>query len=200
MDEHPEPGEPTQEEVKAWYPLALDFYKQEIEIISQRNSAFLVVQSILVAALVTLLVNAGNFPYALSFIVWAITAGGALFCLSHHKAGRSGAQAAFYWRQYLVFLEGKITQNSPLKEFVSYTETKHKHLAADDIRCLATDVGDFLGKPNCDRCLVTRLPLPHAWITSTFIFSLGWTFLAIYLTVRLFLPSRDPIVLSLLAY
>lgn len=156
---------------KEWHRSALELYKSEISTISESNAAFLIVQSILIAALSTFLVLTQALPYALIFFVLAIATAGSLFCFFHHRAGKSSANTALQWKRYMCFLEGKTKTNSPWKKFHSYLDQKERRSAQ-------------------------RMPLKHAWITNPGIFAVGWFLVALYITIRLFFPD-DPIVVYL---
>jgi len=171
------------------YNAAVQLHNQEFRTLGERNNAFLIAQSILVVALVTLLTYQHLFPLALEFFIWGISIVGSLFCLFHHLAGRSGSQAAFRWRQYMSLLETGQT-DTPWKQFYEYCEDEHKKHGKARIKNLWTRL-------QCDRCLLERSPLPTAWITTPAIFAAIWVFVSSYITKRLFMPD-DPLLLDLL--
>ncbi|MFC1944992.1 hypothetical protein ACFLX5_05925 [Chloroflexota bacterium] len=86
------------------YNAALQSHNNELNIINQRNT-FLIVQSILIAALATLMVNSIWFDKALIVFIWVLTLAGTIFCLLHNYTGNSGARAALRWRQYMRYIE-----------------------------------------------------------------------------------------------
>lgn len=173
---------------------AVQFYNQELNTISQRNTAFLIVQSILIAAFATLLVNADKFPWALAMFMWALSVAGSLFCLFHHVAGRSGARTASNWRRYMRLIEsGQI--NAPWNRFDQYCDddehAQHIKIPKKSQACLR--LRNLYFGLQCDRCLVQRLPLPHIWIITPAIFASGWVLSAVYMTVRLLFLKQDPL-------
>ena len=87
------------------YSAAVQLHNQEFRALGERTAAFTIVQSIFIPALGTILINHSWFPHFAIIIIWVINTFGALFCLFHHLAGRSGSRAAYTWRQYMLFLE-----------------------------------------------------------------------------------------------
>lgn len=178
--------------VTVGYNAAVQFYNQELNAIGQRNAAFLIVQSILIAAFATLLVNANQLPWALAIFIWVITVGGSLFCLFHQITGESGANAASKWREYMRFVEGA-QENTPWSKFDQFSETYHRrHIQMRQEGKLWSRCKSTYMRLRCDKCLVQRLPLPHTWITIPAIFASGWVFAAVYITTRLFMKD-DPL-------
>jgi len=151
------------------YNVAAQFYNQELNTINQRNTAFLIVQSILVAAFATLVVNADKFPWALVAFMWAIILAGVLFCFFHHIAGRSGARSTFNWRRYMHHLE-RGQMEAPWNRFDQYCR-----------------------ESRFENRLLERLPRPHAWIFTPAIFASGWFLAAWYVTIRLCFIEQDPL-------
>lgn len=175
-----------------WYGAATMFYNQELSAISQRNMAFLIVQSILVTAFVTMVINADKFPWALTIFMWAISVGGSLFCLFHHIAGRSGAQAAANWRRYMCHIENCQT-DAAWKRFYEYSNTDHeKHGEIPPKRRVYSWLRNLFARFLCPRCLFERLPLPVSWIITPAIFAAAWVLTSAYLTRRMFLEG-DPL-------
>lgn len=159
-----------------WYSAAVQFYNQELSNIGQRNSAFLVVQSILIVALATFLSNSAQFPYVLIAIVWAICILGSLFCLLHFVSGRTGAMVASNWRRYMSHLENR-ESNAPWVVFYSYSKEEKRG------RCsIGLSVEDLL----------KRTPWPSTWIITSIAFAVVWFGISIYLVVRSRL-SDDPL-------
>jgi len=153
------------------------------------------VQSIFVAAFATLLVNAGQFPWALAVFMWALSIGASLFCFFHHIAGRSGARAASKWRRYMRLIETGQAE-MPWKKFYEYCEAEHdNHGEVPPIRNVCSWLKNLCARLQCDRCLLTRLPLPNAWITTPAIFAMGWVIASAYLTTRLFIAA-DPLAID----
>jgi hypothetical protein len=153
-----------------WYNAAVQFYNQGLNNISQKTSAFLVVQSILIVALATFLTNADRFPYAIIAILWGITLLGSFFCILHSGSGRSGAKAAFTWRQYMFKLE-KSVQEAPWTTFKK------------------SSGGSQLS-------FLKRAPWPAAWIFIPLAFSIVWVCVSVYIRARAFTPG-DQLVAQL---
>lgn len=143
-------GEGDEQWRSTWYSAAVQFYNQELIVIGQRTMAFLIVQSILVAAFVTILINPNLFPYAFPLIAGGISIVGILFCVLHYLAGQLGSQAAFRWRQYMRRIENEhpdATWNWFHRE------------------CEGTGL---------ERQLLDKPPLPSTWLISPVIFFLVW--------------------------
>ena len=170
------------------YNAAVQLYNQEFRTLGERTTAFVIIQSILVAAFVAVLVNPNWFPYAFEFITFGISIVGILFCISHHVAGRSGSTVAFMWRQYMRGLESN-HQDAPWKRVYDYCKAEHKKHGEAQLKNLWTRL-------QCERCLLERSPLPTAWIVTPFIFLMIWFAVSLYLTARLFIEG-DPLRLNL---
>lgn len=143
------------------YNAAIQLHNQEFRTLGERNNAFLITQSILVAAFVYI-VTSQNLV-APEFIAWGIILAGIWLCCFYCQAGRSGSQAAFRWRQYMRRMENK----QPLTPWNwVYDDSKHKH--GQETR------RNLLRRLTCERCLLERSPLPIAWLISTAIFLAVW--------------------------
>jgi len=178
------------------YNAALQLHNQEFRTLGERNYAFLIAQSILVVALVTVLVNSKLFPYALIFIMWVIIMAGILFCISHHLAGRAGSTAAFIWRQYMLDIE-RNQQDTPWNWVYNYCEERHKkHGEPPQKRKVCTWLRSLLTRLKCDRCLLERSPLPIVWLITPGIFAGIWFAFSFYIARRLFIKG-DPLTLNL---
>lgn len=107
----------------------------------------------------------------------------------------------------MCFLEGKAEKISPLAKFYSYLDKGHGYLDQDhsrlnqeNSRCNFNRIKNWFSRVKCERCRADRMPLPHAWIVNPGIFAVGWFIVAVYITFRLLLPTRDPIVINLLLF
>jgi len=182
------------------YNMAVQFYNQELSTISQRNSAFLIVQSILVVALATFLGNAEKFPYALVIIVWGICLFGGLFCYFNNVSGKTGAQAASLWRRYMYLIE-KHKRGTPWTQFSAYCEDDNhrKHVDIPPWRNIVCRLWNLRARLRCGRCLLDRAPLPSKWIITPAMFSGLWLVVSVYIIVRSFMPC-DPLFLYLPSY
>ncbi len=150
------------------YNAAIQLHNQEFRTLGARVNAFLLSQSILVIALVSILVHQQLFPYALIFIMWIIIVAGILFCFFHYLAGKLGSQGAFRWRRYMRKLEGQY-KDAPWNWF--YKDAEYTPFR---------------------RRLLDKLPLPIVWIIAPGIFAGIWFSVSFYITYRLFMPG-DPI-------
>jgi hypothetical protein len=83
------------------YNAAIQLHNHEFGTFNGKNNAFVIVQSILIAAFVTLLVYKTSFPLAFDIVAIFIIMVGATYCFVHHRAGQSAAIAAFtFFGQY----------------------------------------------------------------------------------------------------
>jgi len=133
-----------------WYESYIQLYTQELAAIGQRSQAFLVGESIMVTAFVTLIANQRSFPVAFDLLSCGLTLIAILYCIFHFLAGESGAQAAFIWREMAESVE-KAQEHAPFTEFWNRYEA-HKF----------------------NKKLANRPPLPHAWLTTPALFLILW--------------------------
>jgi hypothetical protein len=155
-----------QEQKKLDYQVAISQYQNEVNLINQRNSAFVTVQSILFAALAVFLVQSyPYFPYALVPFICLLAIGGSLFCFFHNYTGRLGATAALHWKRYIIKLE---------KELLTFPDTPYK--------TLYKNIQEH-------QWITERMPLPHVWIVIPSIFWLGWVAALAYILSRLYLNA-----------
>ena len=133
-----------------WYSAAAQFYNQELSNIGQRTAAFLIVQSILLAAFVPLLTNQQQLPIAFDIVAVGITIVGSMFCIIHYQSGESGAQTAFVWREYLLDRENG-HDDAPFHQF---WELYRQRLFSQSTA----------GRP----------PMPVAWLVTPAIFVVVW--------------------------
>lgn len=175
-----EPREPlTQPES---YNVALQLHNQEFRALGERTGAFLLIQSVLVAAFVTVLVSQNTFAYAFEFIALGIGLVGILYCIIHNHAGSSGSQAAFRWRQYLRSIENN-QENTPWNWV--YEHCPHT--------CHGRGIIRFLTQLRCERCLLEKSPLPTTWLVSPAIFLLAWIVALVYVIIWYVLAPPPPI-------
>lgn len=143
------------------YNAAVQFRNEEFRTLGQRVNAFLITQSILVAAFVYM-VTSQNLV-APEFIAWGIILAGIWLCFFYCQAGRSGSQAAFKWREYMRHIENKESL-TPWNWL--YDHYKHKH--GQDTR------KNLVVRLICQKCWLERSPLPIAWLISPAIFWAVW--------------------------
>lgn len=151
------------------YNAAIQLHNHEFGTFNGKNNAFVIVQSILIAAFVTLLVYKTSFPLAFDIVAIFIIMVGATYCFVHHRAGQSAAIAAFTWRQYLLTLENNQDLLPLTSFFGQYTHTHNTN---------------WWSQLNCERCLLERLPLPSAWLLTPSLFLFWWLFILIYIVVN----------------
>jgi len=145
--------------ISDYYKAAVDLHNQEFRTLGERANAFLITQSILVAAFVYI-VKSQNLV-GREFIAWGIILAGIWLCLVYCLAGSSGSQAAFRWRQYMLSLE---KQDGPWGWF--YARYHHKYNGKG--------IRHFLLQFCCERCLLERSPLPIVWLITPAIFFAVW--------------------------
>jgi len=186
----PRPPLKTQEA----YNAAVQLYNQEFRTLGERTTAFLIVQSILVAAFVTVLIIPAptieeTLPYAFYLVLIGIIVVGILFCVLYYLAGRSGAQAAFRWRQYMLYIEHN-QQDTPWNWVYNYCDEEHKkHGEPPQKRKVYTWLRNLFTRLQCERCLLERPPLPSAWLFSPAIFLMVWASAIIYIVLS-YMPQR----------
>lgn len=170
------------------YSAAVQLHNQEFRTLGERTTAFLIVQSILVAAIVHVIISESSvLPYAFIGVVSGIIFIGALYCLLQYKAGRMGSQAAFRWRRYMLYIEKKKEKRKAPWEWF-YEQCKQPKI--EDWEKPST------GKKTSEAKLLYKLPWPYTWLASPAIFSSVWCGAAVYIIYRL-LWASDPIKLSL---
>jgi len=103
-ENHP-PLEP--EDIRNYYNAGIQQYNNEFRTLGDRANAFLLIQSILVAALVLIFTNLKEAPIPFGLVAMGIILLGIFFCMLYIRAGRSGAHSAHAWRQYLLHLENE---------------------------------------------------------------------------------------------
>ena len=141
------------------YNVALQLHNQEFRTLGERTNAFLIVQSLLVAAFAMIRINPELFPYAFPLITGGISIVGILFCFLHYGAGRLGSRAAFRWRQYMIRVENH-HPDAPWSWFYGETQCAR-----------------------CERRLLNKPPLPSAWLISPAIFFLVWLAAIAYILI-----------------
>jgi hypothetical protein len=164
---------------KTTYNAAVQFYNQEIKTLGDRTQAFLIVQSILVAALVALFAYQENFPIAFDFFAFGFILAGILYCLLQSQAGMSGAQAAFRWRQYMFDIENN-QRDAPWNSI--YEHCPHT--------CRGRGMRRLCTQLTCEGCLLERPPLPSAWLISPSIFIVLWSGASLYLIISYIFAKR----------
>lgn len=152
------------------YNVAVQFHNNEFRTLGTRTTAFLIVQSILVAAFVGLVtipapIVKETFGYAFYPFAFGIAVVGVLFCVLHYVAGMSGSQAAGRWRRYMRHIENH-HPDAPWEWFYRDSE-----------------------RSPWERRQLERLPLPSAWLFSTAIFFWIWVSAIIYLVLR-YMPEH----------
>ncbi|MBA7468520.1 MAG: hypothetical protein GH158_05555 [Dehalococcoidia bacterium] len=163
------------------YNAAVQLHNQEFRTLGERTTAFLIIQSILIAGFFTVLVNPTWFPSAFPFIILGISIAGVLFCISHHISGKTGSQAAFKWKQYMLYIENK-RQDAPWNWVYNCCSDNHEKHGEPRKR-------NLFRRLLCRRCLLERSPLPSSWITTPAIFLMVWFCASLYVVVRLLLPN-----------
>jgi hypothetical protein len=156
MNERPStPPLPTKDHIN-FYETALEFYVHEVRTLGERTNAFLVFQSIFVAAVVLLVASKQEFPIAFDILTLGIVFIGAISCILHHMAGKSGAQTSSIWRSILINLE--IGQpNAPLNRF-----------------------REIYFNNNYPSYMLDQIPLPSAWLIYPAIFVGVWVGIFLY--------------------
>ncbi len=172
------------------YNAAVQLYNQEFRTLGERTMAFLIVQSILVAAFVTVLTLPAQtmretLPYGFYPILIGIIVVGVLYCLLHHSAGSFGSRAAFRWKQYMRHVESNDLE-TPWDWF--YEHSPHT--------CRGKGIIRFLTQSQCERCLLEKPPLPSTWFFSPAIFLTVWAFAIIYIFLR-HMGGRVPLLCPL---
>ncbi|MDD4876302.1 MAG: hypothetical protein PHQ86_04125 [Dehalococcoidales bacterium] len=168
------PVGPEQLTLSTKYNAALQFYNSEFRTLGERTNIFLLSQSIFIAAIILLLNIYNNKNYEILTIpVMGIILTAILFCSLQIRAGRSGAESAFAWREYMLTLE-KSVDHAPWqqfsKEFSNYFKFKDKKL----------------GWIKYSGPLVECLPLPSGWFFTPLIFILFWIGSFIYILITYF--------------
>ena len=133
-----------------WYKSYIQLYTQELAAIGQRSQAFLVGESIMVTAFVTLIANQRAFPVAFDILSLGLALIAIWYCTTHHLAGESGAQSAFIWREMAEAGE-KGEEHAPFTEFWKLYRQRQFNAR-----------------------MANRPPLPHAWLTTPTLFLLLW--------------------------
>lgn len=174
--ERPKPRAPFTEAES--YNVAVQLHNQEFRTLGERTMAFLIVQSILVAAFVTILTIPPStmketLPYAFYPFASGIIVVGISYCFLQYLAGRSGSQAAFRWRQYMRHIENN-HPDTPWNWF--YADCQHTHSERK--------FKGWWSRRHCERCLLERPPLPSSWLISPAIFLLAWACAIIYIFLR----------------
>lgn len=149
------------------YSAAIQFHNNEFRTLGERTVAFLIIQSILVAALVHVItipvpVLRQTFAYAFYPVAFGICTLGILFCVLHYVAGLVGSKTALRWRQYMQGIENN--QQDPWKSFFNKCSEHEKSL-------------------------FKSLPLPGSWLFSTAIFLWAWFAAVTYLVLR-YMPEH----------
>ena len=170
------------------YNAAVQLHNQEFRALGERTTAFLIAQSILVAAFVHILTGRGHFPIAFEVIALGIIVIGILYCVLHYLAGQSGSQAAFRWRQYMMRHIENNDQDAPWNWFYDHCEHTHEGERHRNI----------LARLLCEKCLLKRRPLPTAWLISPAIFFMAWIAAIISIIWKLGLPLPCTIALTVL--
>jgi hypothetical protein len=157
-----EPGEKIQV-----YNSAVQLYSQEIKTINDRNSSFLLTQSILLVAFIQITIGRNIFPIAYEILAVTVGLVATIFCFLYYKAGSSGSVSALKYKKFLIEAE----TNSDIKLLTNiYIPKKHTH-------------SNFDGK--CEICYFERSPLPHSWLWTTYIFLLLWSTVLVYIFTSL---------------
>ena len=148
------------------YNAALQFYNQEFGALGERTNAFLIVQSIFVAAFGLLLASQQPPPIAFDVLTLGIIIAGISYCALHQQAGQSGSRGALLWREYMRHIESD-QPDAPWKWFYSMYRQK--------------------SYPNY---LLERPPLPSAWLASPAIFASVWFGALLYVVFNYILAQR----------
>lgn len=107
-------------EVDRCQSTALELLVHEFRTLSERNNAFLVVQTIFIGAVgvvLTQLLRSISTPFGLEetvefWIIIIISLIGIIFCTAHQNSARNGAEQANFWRNYLRALEQRKRTNN----------------------------------------------------------------------------------------
>ena len=113
------------EDIRNYYNAGIQQYSNEFRTLGERANAFLLTQSILIAALVLIFTNLKEAPIPFGLVAMGIILIGISFCILQIRAGRSGAYSAYAWRKYLLHLENKHT-DALWNWFEKYFEDKSK--------------------------------------------------------------------------
>lgn len=173
----------------AWrdaYNAAIQLHNHEFATLSAKTNAFLIVQSILIAAFITMICYKQSFPMAFDVIALVIISVAILYCFLHHKAGWSGAQAAFRWRRYLLYMESG-RDGLPMTWFRSSCEHTH-----NEKKCTG-----WYSRLTCEACLFTRIPLPNAWLFTPSLLLAWWLLASLYVELNYWFATCNP---SLMVY
>ena len=169
------------------YNAALQLHNQEFRTLGERANAFLITQSILVAAFVYFATRQ-NIA-APEFIAWGVILAGIWLCFVYYLAGKSGSQAALWWREYMRNMENS-QQFMPWNWM--YNQYTHKH-GQERYR-------NLLRRLTCERCWLERSPLPIVWLITPAIFLAVWGGATYYIReirdFSLFLYQIVPLIIS----
>ena len=156
------------------YSAGIQQYNNEFRTLGERANAFLLTQSILVAALVLIFINLKEAPVPFGIVAMGIILIGIAFCILQIRAGRSGAYSAYAWRQYLLYLENK-HPDAAWNWFAKYFECKTKKAEKEAKCCVTKFLMKKLPWVIDEGALAKCLPLPGFWVFSTIAFLAVWT-------------------------
>ncbi len=168
------------------YNAAVQLHNNEFRTLGERANAFLLTQSILIAAFFLIRINQEEATIPFVIITMVVILIGIAFCVLHIRAGRSGAYAAYGWRKYMLHLENKYP-DAPWNWFSKYFEDKSKK--AEGANCFIKFYGKHLWWLTGEGSLAKCLPLPSSWLFSPPLFLLVWTGATAYIFILYFQES-----------
>ena len=144
------------------YNAALELHNHEFRTLGERSSLFVVIQSILIGGLALTITGQEVFGYVFPYIVPGISLVGAIICFIQYKAGLSGSENAFLWRQYMLSIENDAS------------DTPQDNMP-----------WQWLCRRYSNPGLLKKFPLPSAWLYIPTIFMFVWFGASAYTPIRI---------------
>ncbi|APV44158.1 Uncharacterized conserved protein YegP, UPF0339 family [Dehalogenimonas formicexedens] len=150
------------DEAEQAYTHSMELLIHEFRTLSERNTIFIAVQTILVGI-------SGTLAYFISgdtlnpLLIFIVSGFGLAFIMINYYSGKNGSEQAKFWRDYMNALENRITlrgKGLPWHSLFTLLATDHKHR--------------FVGKWLCGACLIKRNPYPFAWLFYPMLFLFGY--------------------------
>jgi len=161
-------------DIRDYYNAGIEQYSNEFRTLGERANAFLLTQSILVAALVLIFTNLKEAPIPFGLVAMGIILLGIFFCMLYIRAGRSGAYSAYAWRKYLLHLENE-NPDAPWNWFAKYFKGKTEKVKKEAKCCVTKYLMKHRPEAIDEGALAKYLPLPNSWLFSTSAFLAVWT-------------------------
>ena len=148
---------------REYYNVALELHNHEFRTLGERSSLFTVIQSILITALTLIITGQWVFGYIFPYTVPGISLVGAIICFIQYKAGLSGSENAFLWRQYMLSIENN-SSDEP-QDDMPWHWFCNRYTGPGSLK---------------------KFPLPSVWLYTPTIFMFVWFGASAYVPIRVF--------------